>query len=147
MSGGERKRGRFLINPVYHHCTLWEDWKNGMFRVVSKQGDDFLLKESILLLCDRNKLYEAMKNVINNWIISTEENFTKIDTNRRAWLGQAACCLNHNAPDIITRKAWGMISEDQRNEANLIAEKVILEWEIEYTKQESERCQQLNLWE
>jgi hypothetical protein len=131
--------------PVYHHCETWEDWKNGMMRTVSTQSDNLILENCIILLSNAENLYNAMKKVVNDWPISTEERLTKIDTNRRAWLGWAACSIMFKAPDFITRKAWGLIPKNKKADANLIAEKVILEYESRVKG--AEIVCQLSLWE
>jgi hypothetical protein len=133
------------ITPIYHHCSMWEDWKNKMFRSVSENGDDILLDKCVLLLRDKKNLNIAMRRVINEWRISTQERLTKDNTNKKAWLGWAACSISHGAPDFITRKAWGMLTESEKEDANLIAEKAILLWYRNNNYIEEDVCQ-LSLW-
>jgi len=135
-----------VIQPKYHDCRTWEDWQHGMFRTTATRGDDVLLERSIALLQNQDALYAAMSRACNEWPIASTENLTKQDINRRAWLGWAACCINHKAPDIVTRRAWVLLSENERINANLIAERVIVEWEAHQGGEGDEKCQQLSLW-
>ena len=73
-----------------------------------------------------------MYDVIDNWKYETEQFLSNQNSNRQAWLGQAACCLAHGASESETRTAWNKLSINQMEQANLIADSVILEWENRY---------------
>lgn len=75
---------------------------------------------------------EAMRKVIYTWKYSCENFLTDKNINRKAWLGHAACSLEHNLPENIVRIAWKKLTEDERSKANLQAEKYIKEWEQNY---------------
>ena len=50
--------------------------------------------------------------------------------NRIAYLGQAACCLFFGIPSTITMEAWSLVSKENRDIADSIAEKIIKSWEL-----------------
>jgi hypothetical protein len=70
-----------------------------------------------------------MTKVLDSWPISCEHNITDLSQNRRAWIGHAATCLAIGAPEDITRAAWGMLTRQQQDDANAMADRAISEWE------------------
>lgn len=81
------------------------------------------------LLSDRIRCVEAMRRVVESWPVSTSQNLSNTGCNRRAWLGQACCCLECGSTDIETCLAWRSLSSIQQDAANALAELVIAEWE------------------
>lgn len=102
-----------------------------MYENVLKDKEIDYIDKSVCLLSDSDKCLKAMKRVVNEWTISTRVNFTNIDSNRRAWLGQAACYIEVGTPEHLTRTAWGIMDSESQNMANRIAETVIKEWETD----------------
>jgi hypothetical protein len=129
-----------VIERIFHHCTKWEDYKHGMFRESARSGDDAIQSSAAALLGDHFKLKQAMLKVIDNWPIASEENLSNVQQNRQAWLGWAACSLSCNAPDIVTRRAWGTLTLGQQDRANAVADEVILEWEARYERERGQQC-------
>ena len=121
-----------MIKQKFYHYTLWEDWQNGMFKVVELDYD--LIKKAFLLLSDIIELQKIMYQVLDSWPISAEVNLTNTSCNRRAWLGQSACCFKYKVPEILTRIAWGQLTEDQKDKANQVANDIIDEWELNYIR-------------
>lgn len=75
------------------------------------------------------KLYgDWMRRVAKEWKYSCENALTDVSLNQRAWIGHAACAFAIGVPEDITRKAWGMLSERQKKEANAEADAAIQEW-------------------
>jgi len=74
----------------------------------------------------------AMRKVIEHWPIASRVNLSDIRSNRRSWLGQAACCIESGIPEHITRMAWNALTNDQKDNANNVAKEVILLWEKEH---------------
>lgn len=128
-----------MIERIFHHCSTWEDYRNGMFRDVPRSGDDMMQAHAQALLSHTGKLKIAMLRVITEWPIATEENLSNLNQNRRAWLGWAACSLVCSAPDMITRRAWGCLMIAQQNAANAIADEVIEIWEQRYEQQRGQQ--------
>jgi len=113
-----------VMNREYHKYTEWEDFKNGMYDTDNGNYNE-LLSDAILLLSDEKSFYETALKVIESWVVSTKENLTNINSNRRAWIGQASCCFAYGVPEIITRDAWALLTDVQRYNANKVADKII----------------------
>lgn len=112
------------MNRVYHKYTEWEDFKNGMYDTDNGNYNE-LLNDAVLLLSNDNLFYETALKVIESWVISTKENLTNINSNRRAWIGQASCCYAYGVSETITRDAWALLTDLQRYNANKVADKII----------------------
>lgn len=78
----------------------------------------------------------AMIRVTNEYPFACEHNLTEIGQNRRAWIGHAACYMEHSLPESIVREAWGMLTEEQRIAANLRADHAIELWESVHAKKD-----------
>lgn len=114
---------------VYHRYELWEDFISGMWRTVSKVKEAEFLKQAIDFTGDSELYGVAMLRVVNEWPISCEHNLSNLGQNRKAWIGHAACQLEFNCPEYITRSAWGFLSKEQQDRANQVAENAIKIWE------------------
>jgi hypothetical protein len=112
--------------------TEWEDYKHGFYNttVPSYLSESELIERSVNLLSDKEKFNDKCKIVLQRWINSAKVNLTNPETNHKAWLGQAACCYNHLAPNYITRMAWCLLDEKTQRIANRIAKKNIDEFII-----------------
>jgi hypothetical protein len=87
---------------------------------------------SLLLLRDTPfALRDAMMDAALAWPIAAAHNLTDTGSNRRAWLGQAACCLAHGATQFATCLAWWELTLDEREAANAVADSVLAQWETE----------------
>lgn len=123
------------MNRIYHNYKKWEDFQNGMFKVQDKSIEHTARMNALTLLSTPDDLFLAMSKVTEEWICATEVNLTNKSRNRRAWLGQSACCYAHGATEDTTKEAWRLLTEEERIEANRIADIVIKNWE---------RCQKRN---
>jgi hypothetical protein len=122
------------MKQIYHHFKKWEDYQNGMYATVNATSGHDLIIKAVEILGTPTLCRAAMERVVSEWPHATEHNLTNTGLNRRAWLGQAACCIMHKTPESLTKIAWGELSEDQQNKANEIAEYVIEQWEIKHMK-------------
>lgn len=113
-----------MIQKYYTHYKNWEDWQNGMYRDVKDKT--YYINKSIECLKNPEK---PMLNVIKKWKYASRENLSDLTSNRRSWLGQAACCYEFKSPEHCTREAWGLLTKEERINANKIAENVIRKWE------------------
>lgn len=123
------------MNQFYSEYTFWEDYKNDMYETkydLDKEKE--LIDKAITLLSNPNLFLTVCYDVLLFWDISSKVNLTNVNCNRRAWLGQAACCYYYKVPEVITRKAWSQLSDNQRYEANKIADKIINIFEENYEK-------------
>lgn len=123
------------MNQFYSEYTFWEDFKNEMYETKYDldQEKEFISK-AITLLSNPNLFLTVCYDVLLFWDVSSKVNLTNVNCNRRAWLGQAACSYYYKVPEVITRKAWSQLSDDQRYEANKIADKIINIFEKSYEK-------------
>lgn len=127
------------IKQRFHHFSKWEDYKHGFFDSSCENYDE-KLNLSAELLKDSDRFYEVAKECLNSWKYSSEQNLSDSSINYQAYIGQSACCFNHNAPSYVTIDAWWMLSDSQRDEANRVADKVFQEWQ-------SEKIMEGTLWE
>lgn len=81
------------------------------------------------LLRDAARLKTAMLDVITDWNVSTAVNLSNRSRNRRAWLGQAACCLLCGATEEETKLGWHQLTASEQAAANAIADDCIGLWE------------------
>lgn len=129
------------MKRVYHRYERWEDYKAGMWKSLYGEERKNMLKRAIDFT-GNHKLYgEWMMKVIDNWGISCEHNFTCEALNKQAWVGHAACCMAIGCPEDITREAWGYLTKEQQDLANLEADKAILEW---FTRQADKKGMSLD---
>ena len=90
-------------------------------------NDDY--DSAISFMSDATQFGESMMKVVKEWECSCEHNLSKLDSNRRAWLGQAAVARKYRIPENITRLAWCSLTDIQREKANEKADEAIKFWE------------------
>lgn len=117
------------MKQIFEHYERWEDYKAGMFCVLDVRDKDKKVIAAIGLLSNDVLFYQTLIEVTNNWVTATGVNLTNKGQNRRAWLGAAACMYKHNTPEYLTRIAWNLLNKEVQDSANLIAEKIIYEFE------------------
>lgn len=111
-----------MIKQVFAPYTEWEDWKNGMYRDVSKSEHERLVGLAAKLLSDAGSLLDAMNTTVAQWRVSAVVNLTDPTKNHRPWLGQAACCYVHKCTEVAVREAWNSLSIEVQAEANAQAD-------------------------
>jgi hypothetical protein len=129
MSYGRRSK------RIWHPYWTWEDV--GMWRNVTQSEHDVMLLLAIEFTSNATEYGMAMMEVIEQFPIACEHNLTESAMNRQAWIGHAAAFLRHDLPEYITREAWGMLTQEQREEANAMADRAIHEWEQRHEAQAS----------
>ena len=117
---------------IYKPYYLWEDWLNGMWRSVDSKEYESYLQWAIDFTGDHIKYGESMGLVINEWKNTMLHNLTNQSINKRAFLGHCACCFDSGCPEYIVRDAWKLLTEQQRIDADTIAQKHIDNWINEY---------------
>ena len=120
------------MKRVYHHYTKWEDFQSGMYDEV-KEGREERVQKAVKLLTSDILCYWYMRRVTLEWKHACEQTFTNRH-NHRSFLGQCACALYAGVHEDETRKAWGLLTEQQRYRANEIADIVYEKWRAEYEK-------------
>lgn len=123
------------IKQIYTPYYEWEDWKNGMWRIVSLEEQQDWLNKAISFTSDWVKYGTAMQKVVYAWPRTMLNALTSPSTNKRAFLGHCACSYEINCPESITRMAWKELTEQQRIEADEIAQLTIDEWTERYAKE------------
>lgn len=113
---------------VYVPYWEWEDWKAGMWRKVSDEEYSKLLVDAIEFTGDWIRYGSAMREVIFAWDRTMLNSLTNPSMNRRAFVGHCAVQYEIGIPEYITRAAWGRLTDRQRKEANLQADKAIKLW-------------------
>lgn len=122
------------MKQVYYHYTKWEDFKNGMYDEV-KEGREDRVAIAVDVLSNTELLYEQMTRVTNEWKYATEQNFTNSSINHQAFLGQTACNIYAGVKEDETREAWGRLTNEQRHEANKVADRVFEKWRRKYERE------------
>jgi hypothetical protein len=117
---------------VYRDCRTWEEIPHNMWGEATDPKE--ALERAIAFTGDHRLYGEHMLRVTKEWPVSCENALTDYALNRKAWIGHAAVALALNIPEDITRKAWGMLTDEQRVLANREAERAIREWEDAYAK-------------
>lgn len=123
------------MKRIYHPYTKWEEFHAGMWNKHSPEIEEKMLGFAIEFTGDANRYGAAMLRVIEEWPYSCEHNLTCKGMNRQAWIGHAAICLEHGIPEHVTRAAWNELTDQQRIEANAMADIAIAAWEEKWLKQ------------
>lgn len=116
--------------PLLKPYWKWEDYKAGMFKKTDKQFVDSSASKAVSVLSDPETCLSAMRRVVSEWPVASMQNLHDASINRRPWLGRACCCITECVREDAVRLAWWMLTEEQRNKANQIADAVISEWEL-----------------
>lgn len=107
--------------------TLWEDYKNGMYKNSENEEKD--IKNALTIFNDFYRFEILCTKVIENWSVSCLENLTNKHINRVAWIGQASLNIVDFIPEKITKKCWKLLDSETKNKLNEIAYNKILEYE------------------
>ena len=126
------------MERIFHHYQKREDYHAGMYDE-SRDGRAERVAGAAKILGTPDLCRTAMEKVIAEWTVATEYNLSNAGINRKAWLGQAACSCYAGIHEDETREAWGLMTNEQRVEANRIAAEIIKKWlsvaEAEMTQQ------------
>lgn len=114
------------IIRIYHPYHLWEEVAAGMWADVENAKEHL---DRAVAFTGNHELYGLfMMRVAAEWRYSCENALTDAMLNKRAWIGHAATALAIGCPEDITRKAWGMLTDEQRFLANQQADRAIKWW-------------------
>lgn len=122
------------MKQEYAEYYFWEDYKNRMYDSYPIEKEEELINSALEILCSPKLFLTICYDVLTFWEIASKNNLTNTNSNRRAWLGQAACSYRSNVPEIVTRKAWALMTDQQRIEANKIADKIIYIFESNHER-------------
>jgi hypothetical protein len=119
------------MERIYHSFDKWEDFKNGFYDNISGKNKNQMIQTVIEIFENPSETRRLMNKVISEWKYSCEHNLSNNSMNRIAYLGQSACCIEHNIPSTITMEAWSKVNKDFRDIADSIADEIIKEWEVQ----------------
>lgn len=105
-----------------------------MWAKVSLAQEKELLTLAISFTGNAQEYGSYMVRVANEWKHSCEHNLTDQSLNKQAWIGHAAASLAHNLPEYIVRRAWGLLTEEQRIAANIKADNAVELWTTQFTR-------------
>lgn len=119
---------------VFHHFSKMEEFHSVMWKRIDPTERDAAIEASAELMREPDSFAQACKRVVDEWPHSTEANLTASVINHQAWIGHAACCLNHGASEDLTRMAWRTLTQDEQDAANAAADEAIRYWEKKYAE-------------
>ena len=111
----------------HHPFWLWEEVQHNMWGHVRDKSE--WLQRAIKFTGDHLLYGSWMFKVADAWKYSCEHHLTKLETNRKPWIGHAAVALAIQCPEDIVREAWGHLSKEQQDAANAQAQAAIDYWE------------------
>lgn len=117
---------------VYHHYSKMEEFHSVMWKQIPVEHREQAIQRSGDLMRDDYAFEAACDRAIAEWPNSAEANLTASVINHQAWLGHAACCINHGASEDLTRQAWRTLTQDQQDAANQAADRSIDKWRQAY---------------
>lgn len=114
------------MKKIWHPFQEWEDVE--MWTPCHASDRKRLLEIAIDFTGDHKRYGKAMLDVLSVFPKACEHNLSDVGMNRQAWIGHAACFLATRCPEDVTREAWGLLSDEQRDLANAEADKAIDIW-------------------
>lgn len=130
---------------IFHPYTSWEEHHAGMWENVHSSEFTNFLQKAIEFTGNAELYGSWMIRVITEWPISCEHNLTDTSINRKAWIGHAATCLAIKCPEHITRLAWGRLSQEQQDAANLKAQEAIDLWGSMHEAKNNQVCEAMGV--
>ncbi len=116
------------MKRIYHHYLKWEETTSGMWDTAGKEQEQELLEQAVRFTGNAALYGSYMRRIIAEWPISCEQALTNPSMNQLAWVGHAATALAIRCPEYITRRAWGMLTEQQRVDADAQALGAVQAW-------------------
>lgn len=115
------------MQEIWHPYWAWEEFHHNMWGEVDSRKE--WLKKAIEFT-GNDVLYGSwMMRVAKEWKHSCEHNLTK-SAGRKAWIGHAAVAMAMQCPEDIVREAWGYLTKQQQDLANMRAQEAIDYWEV-----------------
>lgn len=116
---------------IFHTYDKWECEKAGFYK---QQVEGMTAEECKIayrdFLSNSDRFRRAANAVINEWVHSCEHYLTNHAMNRIAWMGQAAMCYETGVPSKFC-SGYNLLTEEQKEEANLVALDVINDWMLQ----------------
>lgn len=86
------------------------------------------------LLINTEELEIYMKRVVDEWVVSAEQQMTNPSRNKQAWLWQSACCLKYWVNEDNVKEAWSKLMPEEQLLANQVADTIINYYKTQYAK-------------
>lgn len=118
------------IPRIYHTWEKWECYPAGFHEnhgPFPGWDDDALRDIYATFLRNDNLFRAALERVLAEWPISCEHNLTNRNTNRIAWLGQAAVCIAFRVPQAY-RGGFYLLTHEEQERANDTALEYLNRW-------------------
>lgn len=119
---------------VYHHMDKMEEFHSSMWKQIPVELREAAIEASAELMREADSFEIACRKAIDEWPNSAEANLTASVINHQAWIGHAACCINHGASEDLTRLAWRTLTQEEQDAANEAADRAIDYWEQKYAE-------------
>lgn len=116
------------MKQIFHHYSLWEDFKHGFYDNCSGELKEKNIKKAIDFFNNPKIVDKYMYLVVSTWKYSCEHNLTNPSMNKIAYLGQASLALYDRIPNTVTMHAWNLLNVNTQDTANKIAIKNIEIW-------------------
>jgi len=118
------------LNREWHPWWEWECWRAGFFSPLPPEGvtPDEAKDMYREFLSDLQWFELAIKKVLYAWPVSCNQFLTNRATNRVAWLGQAAMCIETGVPACF-RGGYKLLSKEQQVAADALAAEYLARWE------------------
>jgi ParB-like chromosome segregation protein Spo0J len=133
------------VDRIFHTYDKWECYPYGFY---DSKKDGMKAEECELAYANFFKTAGLFERVLNKliieWKYSCEHYLTNKSMNRIAWLGQASVCYELGIPSKYC-SGWNLLTEDEQNNANLIALKALNKWLIANNRQEIELNEALSI--
>lgn len=128
---------------IFHTFDKWECAKAGLYASTAPGMTAEEAESAFAEFFRSGKFEETARQVTKQWKHSCEHYLTNKAMNRIAWLGQASVCLATGIPSKFSA-GWNLLSEEQQDENNEIALKVLNDWLKENGKEELEMSEALS---
>jgi hypothetical protein len=133
---------KWINDRAFAHYREWECWRDC---VLYGEPTDAGIQNAVAVLSDADRFAAACVAVFHRWPVSTAVSLSDTGRNRRAWLGRAAACIDGGSAELATRAAWWMLTVEQQDRANEVADEEIAKWELETLPSGSYRRQNVQL--
>ncbi len=113
----------------WHHWETWECVPAGMYETLPPKGmdADAAMESYREFLADLGRFESAIKRVMIEWPISCDQFLSNSSINRVAWIGQSSMCIATGIPACF-RGGFRLLTEEQQNDANAMAEWYLQMW-------------------
>ena len=116
------------MKRIWHPYTKWECYQHGMWRRVPRDQERELILKAVEFTGNAALYGSWMVKAVSVFKVSCEHHLSDQSLNKQAYIGHAACALALQLPEYIVRKAWGLLTQEQRDEANRKADYAVALW-------------------